>query len=183
MPPEEIRADLYRFLEAAKTWRKIGKNLELQPFKPNRNHVHNLVDAVQARACLSDSLSMPAWLDGSGRPAAMVPMRNGLLDLASGHLHAHTPRYFQGYSLPFDHDPLAPAPVEWLKFLASLWPDDAEAIATLQEVMGLLLTDDTSHHKLFLMVGPPRSGKGTIARIIQALLGKKNVAGPTGLPP
>ena len=45
--------------------------------------------------------------------------------------------------------------------------------------MGLLLTDDTSHHKLFMLVGPPRSGKGTIARVLQRMHGKENVAGPT----
>ena len=45
--------------------------------------------------------------------------------------------------------------------------------------MGLLLTDDTSHHKLFMLVGPPRSGKGTIARVMQLMHGKENVAGPT----
>ena len=45
--------------------------------------------------------------------------------------------------------------------------------------MGYLLTTDTSQHKILLVVGPMRSGKGTIARVISALLGDNNVAGPT----
>ena len=32
---------------------------------------------------------------------------------------------------------------------------------------------------MFLLVGPPRSGKGTIARVLTALLGPANVCGPT----
>ena len=56
---------------------------------------------------------------------------------------------------------------------------------------GLLLTNDTTHQKAFLIVGPKRSGKGTIARVLTGLLGQENVAGPTlgglaqnfGLPP
>jgi putative DNA primase/helicase len=43
--------------------------------------------------------------------------------------------------------------------------------------LGYLLTADTSQQKILLMVGPPRSGKGTIGRVIVGLLGKHNVAG------
>ena len=30
-----------------------------------------------------------------------------------------------------------------------------------------------------MMVGPKRSGKGTIARVLRKLIGERNVAGPT----
>jgi putative DNA primase/helicase len=69
--------------------------------------------------------------------------------------------------------------VEWLKFLGELWPSDPNSIEAMQELFGLLLTADTSRQKAFLIVGPKRSGKGTIARVLTALLGKENVAGPT----
>jgi putative DNA primase/helicase len=49
----------------------------------------------------------------------------------------------------------------------------------LQEIMGYLLTPDTALQKIFSIVGPMRSGKGTIARVINALLGPDNVAAPT----
>jgi putative DNA primase/helicase len=49
----------------------------------------------------------------------------------------------------------------------------------LQELFGYLLTSDTRQQKVFLLVGPKRSGKGTIARILKTLLGTVNVAGPT----
>lgn len=49
----------------------------------------------------------------------------------------------------------------------------------LQETLGLFLTNSTIHQKIFLIVGPKRSGKGTIGRIITSLLGQESVAGPT----
>jgi putative DNA primase/helicase len=60
-----------------------------------------------------------------------------------------------------------------------LWPNDPQSIATLQEWFGYLLTLDTRQQKILLLVGPKRSGKGTIARLIRALLGEQNVACPT----
>ncbi len=60
-------------------------------------------------------------------------------------------------------------------FLKSLWPDDQQAINTLQEIFGYLITSDTKQQKIFSLVGPMRSGKGTIARILTALLGQDSV--------
>src|SRR5262249_35853944 len=89
------------------------------------------------------------------------------------------PRFFSPNCLEFDFNPHAPAPTAWLSFLAALWPDDSQSIATLQEWAGHLLTPDTRQQKILLLVGPKRSGKGTIARVIRALVGQENVAGPT----
>ncbi|MCA9233221.1 MAG: hypothetical protein KDA57_21425, partial [Planctomycetales bacterium] len=41
------------------------------------------------------------------------------------------------------------------------------------------LTLDTSQQKVFMLVGPKRCGKGTIARVLTGLLGKENIAAPT----
>jgi putative DNA primase/helicase len=49
----------------------------------------------------------------------------------------------------------------------------------LQEIFGYLLTADTSQQKLFLFVGPRRSGRGTIGRVLTGLLGPHHVAAPT----
>ena len=140
--------------------------------------VGDFVDALMAEVFIRDDIAVPSWLKATG-PADPIPLRNGLLDLAAGRLHPHTPRYFGSYSLPFSYDPNPPTPYHWLRFLMTLWPKDREARRTLQEIIGLLLTADTRHQKIFLLVGPKRSGKGTIARIIRQLLGPENVAGPT----
>jgi putative DNA primase/helicase len=95
----------------------------------------------------------------------------------TGELLRHTPAYFSVNALPFAYQPAAVEPREWISFLAQLWPEDQAAIDTLQEMFGLLLTGDTRHQKAILIVGPMRSGKGTIARVLMKLLGQDNACG------
>lgn len=90
-----------------------------------------------------------------------------------------TPRFFSRNCLLYNFDPFPPPPTAWLRFLASLWPDDPQSINTLQDWFGYCLMPDTRQQKMMLIVGPRRSGKGTIARTLTALLGSANVAGPT----
>ena len=90
-----------------------------------------------------------------------------------------TPKFFTTNATDFELDLDAPRPAAWFDFLNSLWGHDQQSIDTLQQVFGYLLTADTRHHKIFILVGPPRSGKGTIARVLTGLVGKQNVAGPT----
>lgn len=132
---------------------------------------------------LIDDVELGEWI---GKPTVLAPAlelapcRNGLLHLRTGKLHNATPRFFHTAALGVTYDREAPPPVEWLKFLAQLWPDDPASIVALQDWFGYLLTPDTSFHKIMLIVGPKRSGKGTIARVINALLGgKDSVTAPT----
>src|SRR5262249_21727672 len=72
-----------------------------------------------------------------------------------------------------------PPPQRWRRFLRELWGDDVESMETLAEVMGYVLGGGTEQQKLFLAVGPKRSGKGTIGRVLTGLLGAHNTAAPT----
>lgn len=108
-----------------------------------------------------------------------VVCENGILNLRTLELRPPTPRLFATTALGCAWDPAAPAPTAWLEFLTSLWGDDAESILVLQQLFGYLLTADTSHQKIFALIGPPRSGKGTIARVLKALLGADSVVSPT----
>lgn len=170
----QVRAGLWEFLEAG------GVN-------PSTSRVSNALDALRATCYLDGAIDSPSWLGepsealpGDARPLDLLPLRNGILHPPSGLFVPPTPRFFTHAALPFDYDPADAAPPDrWLSFLSQLWPGDAESIETLQEVFGYLLTPDTSLQKMFLLVGPRRSGKGTIGRILRALLGPQNVAGPT----
>ena len=112
-------------------------------------------------------------------PSDLIACANGLLRLSTRELIPHTPTLFSENALTFNYDPEALDPVEWLAFLNSIWGDDREAIDTLQEMFGYLLTADTRQQKIFLVVGPKRAGKGVIARVLTAVLGQDNVCGPT----
>jgi putative DNA primase/helicase len=173
----EIRAQMYDLLECADCEGKEGP----EPFRPNSRLVSDAIDALKAVAILPDRVTAPCWLDERQDPPAadMIACANGLLHLPTKELHPATPHFYGHHAVGFDYDPNAPEPTNWLTFLADLWPDDQEAIDTLQDMFGYLLTADTRQEKIFLIVGPKRSGKGTIARVAKALLGPVNVAGPT----
>jgi len=172
-----IRARLYIFLEKAKCLN--GK--EMEDFCPKRTTVGDAMEALQALAYLPSTVSPPGWIgEGPGLPAdEILSCRNGLLHLPSGELRPHTPRFFTYNALPYEYRPDSGQPKEWHLFLDDLWDDDLEARDTLQEMFGYLLTGETRHQKIFLVVGPKRSGKGTIARVLTALLGQANVCAPT----
>jgi putative DNA primase/helicase len=65
-----------------------------------------------------------------------------------------------------------------VEFLAQLWGEDTESIALVQEWFGYCLTQRTEQQKALLFVGPRRGGKGTVGRVLTALLGRENVVSP-----
>ena len=73
----------------------------------------------------------------------------------------------------------APKPRRWLDFLNALWPQEPDAIDVLGEWFGYVVSGRLDLHKILLMVGPTRGGKGVIARVLSAMIGKRNVCGPT----
>lgn len=150
-------------------------------FAPNQNRISNIIHATKAATNLSDDIETPEWLtrDDNRRPAAeWLPMANGVLHLVSRVMMPHTSELFSLNALTFDYDPRATCP-EWLAFLDSVWGDEPEQIETLQEWMGYLISGKTDQQKIALVVGPKRSGKGTIIRIITQLLGADNCCNPT----
>lgn len=178
---------LTEFLASAKTQGapdKDGKWPEPVPFVP-RQKIVDEVFYFLANGTHVANVSPPCWI-GEGappipstQPSEIVVCKNGLLHLPTRTLFLHTPHLFNLNALPFAFDPGAAPPSRWLAFLKSLWPDDRAAIDTLQEIFGLMLTGDTSQQKIFMLVGPKRSGKGTIARVLTCVLGEANVCSPT----
>ena len=167
----------------ARTGKPTG---EVKPFRPRVSQVREAVEA--AKSVVSQVKGdMPRWI-GSNQPFAdpnaTVTFRNGILDVeqfvATGKakLIPPSPYWFTAAACPFDFDELANEPAEWLRFLDTLKlkPDE---VLLLREFMGYCLTADTSQQKALMLVGPRRSGKGTILRILGQLVGLANVASPT----
>lgn len=170
-----VRSWLYHFTDNALY--HDPKN-RLRPWAPRRRSIGDLLEALSAIVILPDHLAQPCWLDR--RPnGPMVAVRNGLLDINTRALHAHSPLYFCTVSVPFDYDANAPEPRRFLNFLDELWPQELEAIDALGEWFGYVISGRLDLQKILLMVGPTRGGKGVLARILAALVGKPNVCGPT----
>ena len=171
-----IRSELYDFLKGA---RQVGTSPK--PFNPAKFNVTNIVDALEAVTHRAQAqFAPPCWLEGTGPdPLQTIVCQNGLLHLPTGKLHPATPRFYTRNALPFEFDPAAPEPERWLQFLDEVWPGKNNEIETLQEIFGYLLVPDTTLQKIFMLVGPARSGKGTIARVLTHLVGKPNTSAPT----
>lgn len=168
LPEQDIRALIYELLAKE---------------NPKRDDVSNTLDALRAVCEIGSGAESPMWLRdvrGFGYdPNECLIARDTIVHLPSGRTHPATPLLFATSAIPTSYDPKAPQPAAWLGFLRSVWPSDQQSIDTLQETFGYLLTTDTSQQKAFLMIGPKRSGKGTIARVLASMLGKNNIAGPT----
>jgi putative DNA primase/helicase len=178
-----IRSELYGALESAEwlAWDAKKAQHVPKPWSPTRHKIANVVDALSAITHVPDDVDPPAWLkrDDTRLPAReIVSCANGLMHVPTRKLIEHDPLFFNLVAAPFDYDPAAEAP-GWSKFLAELWPDDPESIAALQEYAGYLLSGRTDLHKILLIVGPTRGGKGTIGRILTQLIGPDHTAGPT----
>src|SRR5262249_38034879 len=152
-------------------------------YQPTSGKVNNVIDAVRAISNVPIGTSPPAWLaytpDCCPPPADIVPCANGLLHLPTGGLQPSTPAFFSLNALDYGYAPEAPKPTAWLKFISDLWGDDIEAIDALQDWLGYCLTNNTRMQKIAMVVGPRRSGKGTIARVATAMLGQSNVCHPS----
>lgn len=175
---DAVNAEIWQFLE----WSLHATEEGTKPFQPTRARVGDVFSALAAASNLPAVIEAPVWLaDSRDMPPAdeFLPVANGLLHLVSGNLYPATPTYFGLNAAGVAYDPDAPEPTEWLKFLSQIWPDDPQSIETLQDLFGYLLSPDTSQQKIGLIVGPKRSGKGTIARVLTALLGQGSVAHPT----
>jgi putative DNA primase/helicase len=180
-----VQSELWHWLETA-VYMKLNKKTkawEPVPFEPNKYKVANVVEALKAIGHIAEGVQPPVWLRGSGttpiNAGEIVPLANGILHFSSRELRPHTPELFEQHVLPFEYDPTAPPPARWLRFLSELWKDDEESKQTLAELFGYVLSNDTSQQKMYLLVGPKRSGKGTIARVLTGLLGAHNTAAPT----
>ncbi len=169
--PAEIRARMVRWLN--RNYCKLTQRI-----------TGDVVDQLKAQSVLWGNVDPPAWIGDELWPAnEVLATKNALVhlpSLVSGTecMTPPTPRYFTTAALDYPFLPEAPRPDRWLEFLAELWCDDEASIATLQEWFGYCLTLDTTLQKMLVLIGPRRSGKGTIARVLRQLIGPTNVAGP-----
>lgn len=154
----------------------------LVPFESNPGTVNAALETIRNYTHLPAEITPPVWLENASDlpdPKEILSCKTMNLHIPSGRIIPATPALFNTVALDFDHDPHAPAPLTWLHFLGQLFGDDVESVELLQDWFGYCLTPDTSQQKMLLIVGPKRSGKGTIGRVLRELIGRDNVVGPT----
>ena len=173
----EVTADLYRSTDGATYKDRFGEH----KWSPNISKIANLSAALAAQLLLEAARRPPSWINEVDFPGAreFVACTNGLLHVPTRLLNNHDPRLFNLVAVPFEYDPNAELPRDWLGFLEELWPDDPDSIAALQEYFGYIISGRTDLQKILLVIGPTRAGKGVIGAIMRALIGDGNYVGPT----
>lgn len=171
---EGLRDELYGMLADAEYVGAKGDNLR---WKPTPKKLNDVIDAARGLVALPAGIGASSWIDGHIEP--VIACANGLVRVADRELMPHTPDFFNTFALGFDFEIDAPKPKRWLNFLGEVFPGDPESVQTLQEWFGYILSGRTDLQKMLMVVGPPRSGKGTITRTLIALIGAESHAAVT----
>jgi putative DNA primase/helicase len=194
MEDATILARLNQFLKAAKVRIYLKDRVELRDFTPTPKAITDIYTMLKHDCHVpQNTMSPPSWLEGTPAslaaidPKNIISLQNGLLDINTRKLYPGTPKFFTRTALPIAYDKDAPEPKRFLGFLdeVTAGKDDDGAIVArpqmvmlIREMMGYLISSDTSMQRVFFLWGQPRSGKGTIMRVTTALVGKLNTSSP-----
>ncbi len=162
----ELTRWLYRQTENAYYVAPTDDGDGRRPWAPNRRRVGDVQHALAYGV-----------LQRTSEEHKVMALTNGVL-LPDRILAPHSVDRFNLSSLPFGYDPDATCP-EWFAFLDSTLPGAQASKNFLGEWFGYTLSGRTDMQKACALVGPPRCGKGTTARILQAMVGPNGWAAPT----
>jgi len=161
----------------------ISKNIKM-PYAFNIGLHANVMKALESfpEVYISEGKKSPSYLGSKKSPDMknIIALNNCLLNTSK-----HPPQkiklskyYYILDRLDYEYNRKAKCP-RWKKFLQEIFESEEQddpSIKILQEFMGLLLIPETKYQKILGIVGPKRSGKGTIGRIIKELCGRQKVA-------
>lgn len=109
-------------------------------------------------------------------PPEWICFKNGLYDTKSNILIPHNPSFKCTNQIDFNFNPYAKTQAgafdEWLDFAI---PNDADK-TTIMEYFGLTLTRDTRFQKFLILNGCGGTGKSTLIRLIESVVGDENTA-------
>lgn len=107
---------------------------------------------------------------------ALINVRNGMLEWATGKMRPHDPEALSTVQLPIEYDPDATCPRfdKWLEQVL-----DPDSIKLVWETIGYMLMSGNPLQRAVLLVGGGGNGKGTWLRLMTAMMGHDNVSNVT----
>lgn len=109
-------------------------------------------------------------------PPEWINFQNAFYDPLSGELVPHDPKFRAINQIPMEYHPgeqVSGVEVEkWLRFITPN-PEDRQM---LLEYCGYCLTRDTRQQKFLILVGSGGSGKSTLIRLLETVLGEDNLS-------
>ena len=172
MAEADVKGSVYEFLDASvkREFDKKNNSVQLVRFRPTPKNVNDLLDGLRSGLGLPTWCEPPMRLDTGERAGEVLMFNNALVEVATGARMEPSPRLWVHNDLGYEWDPGAKCP-GWLAFLEGIFPGDQEAKDCVEEFIGLSMTEEVKFHKGLLMVGKPRSGKGTIIHVTGSLVG------------
>lgn len=133
------------------------------------------IDRIYKLFISADELQAKAE-DLNQYPVQWINFQNGMYDPVKKALFPHDPKYRAVNQIPHRYEPEAflhgDNVEQWLQFIVSD-PDDREM---LLQFCGLCLTRDTRQQKFLILTGEGGSGKSTVIRLIEMMIGSENIS-------
>jgi putative DNA primase/helicase len=100
----------------------------------------------------------------------LLNIANGVLDLSTGNLLPHDPKYLFTRKAPVTFDPDAICPA-WITFLNRIMDNNGDLIAFIQRAIGYSMTASVAEQAMFILHGNGQNGKSTLLNTIDHILG------------
>lgn len=148
---------------------------------------------------LLDWLINPVEADEVNSDPNILNVQNGLLHLDTSELHPHSPYYLSNTRIPVDYrndaawevnstgqpvinpesgNPKFTAAGKAVqRFITSVVPLDA--VDLIYEMSGYCLSTEARYDRAFILTGAGANGKGTLLKLVTAMLGAENVSNET----
>lgn len=109
-------------------------------------------------------------------PSYWINFKNGMLDVQTGKMHEHSPKYQSVSQIPHNYTPgLDVTKTIFHKFIQSRIPNE-ENRKMLYEFMGICLLPSVIFPKFLMLVGRGNSGKSVILNHVARIVGVDNVS-------
>lgn len=122
---------------------------------------------------VSDFLKARLLIDSPNQDPNLVPFRNGLLNLKTGELCAHSPENHITWCLPYQYDPAARCSkvIAWI--YETVGRDNLQ-VQLVRAYLKAVITGRADLQRFLQLLGPGGGGKGTLMRLAEALVGRRN---------
>jgi putative DNA primase/helicase len=130
------------------------------------SHVTNVTAVIKAQIPVIACDPVHAYLN----------TRSGMVDWETGEIRPHSPDYFSTVQFPWEWEPGATCP-RFDKFLEDILSPDY--VTLVWQMIGYLLYSGNPRQVAFMLLGAGNNGKGTLMRVLSALLGGANYATET----
>lgn len=131
-------------------------------------HINNVVALMKLRCAIKPAKVMHPHI---------INCKNGIIDLSQDELELkpHPDDFLSITQIPVNYNPDAKMPVfrEWLMAATQ---QDEELFNHLIEIIGLSLVQKAYLGKIFILVGPTKSGKSTFMYVLKAIVGDENIS-------